>query len=80
MRKRVTLEICDTEGVRIVSTENVEGQPAAANVETADLIKYDLIKICSATAGFADRKDELKALGYKSDQKTSSKSNQPTRK
>ena len=65
MNTRVTIEVSPAGAARIISTERVDGQSAAANVETAERVKLD-----PKAADFEARRAELKASGYKWNGKT----------
>ena len=65
MNTRVTIEVSPEGVVSIISTERVDGQSAAANVETAGRVKLD-----PKAPNFDARKAELKASGYKWNGKT----------
>ena len=65
MNTRVTIEVSPAGAARIISTERVDGQSAAANVETAERVKLD-----PKAPNFDARKAELKANGYKWNGKT----------
>ena len=65
MNTRVTFDVSPEGVVRIISTESVGGQSAAANVETAERVKLD-----PKAPNFDARKAGLKASGYKWNGKT----------
>ena len=65
MNTRVTIEVSPAGAARIISTERVGGQSAAANVGTAERVKLD-----PKAPGFEARKAELKDLGYTYDRNT----------
>ena len=70
MNTRVTNEESPEGAAIIISTERVGGQAAAANVETAHLIKFDLIKLDPKAADYETRKAGLKEKGYTFDEST----------